>query len=92
MKRYIIERHVPGAGKLTPEQLQAIARTSNSVIAVMGKPYKWIESFVTADRLYCIHEAESEKDIMEHASCGDFPVHSIEEVKTMLGPATADAE
>ena len=89
MKRYIIERHVPGAGNLTPEQLQAIAQTSNSVIAVMGKPYKWVESFVTDDKIYCIHEAESEEVIREHADCGNFPVDGIEVVKETIGPETA---
>ena len=57
---------------MTPEELKAIAKTSNTVITLMGKPYKWLHSYVTENKIYCIHEADNEKDILEHASCGDF--------------------
>ena len=90
MKRFIIERNVPGAGSMTEEELQALSRTSNAVISVLGKPYTWIESFVTGDKIYCIHEAENEDDIRQHAKCGDFPVNTIEEIKAVIGPKTAD--
>ena len=90
MKRFIVERKLPGAGKLTAEELQAISKTSNAVISVMGKPYTWVESFVTEDKIYCIHEAENEDAIREHAKCGNFPVNTIEEVKTVIGPATGN--
>ena len=60
-----------------------------SVVNVLGKPYKWIESYVTNDRIYCIHEAESEDVIREHSSCASFPVNGIEEIKSTIGPATA---
>jgi hypothetical protein len=90
MKRFIIERDVPGAGKMTQEELQAISKTSMSVIAALGKPYKWVESYVTKDKIYCVHEAESEDVIMEHAGCAGFPANRVEEVKEMIGPATAD--
>jgi len=89
MKKFIIERHIPGAGKLTQEDLQQIAKTSNAVITISGKPYIWVESFVTADKIYCIHEAENEADVREHSKCGNFPVNNIEEVVTVIGPATA---
>ncbi len=89
MKKFIVERNLPGAGNMTPEELQALSKTSNAVISVLGKPYKWIQSFVTEDKIYCIHEAESEKDIREHAKCGNFPVHTIEEIKTIIDPTTA---
>ena len=92
MKKFIIERNVPGAGKLSNEELQAISRTSNGVITVLGKPYKWIESFVTADKIYCIHEAEDEATIREHGKCGDFPVNGVEEIVTVIGPHTALAK
>ena len=88
MKKYIIERNVPGAGSMTSEELQAISNTSNAVISVLGKPYKWIQSFVTGDKIYCIHEAESEVDIREHAKCGNFPVDKIEEIKAVIDPTT----
>lgn len=90
MKRFIIERDLPGAGSLSEEELQAIARTSNSVASVLGKPYNWIESYVTGDKIYCVHEAESEEVIRNHSSCAGFPVTRVEEVKTMIGPATAE--
>ena len=78
MKKFIIERNVPGAGKMTQEELQAISKTSNAVIAVLGKPYTWVESFVTDNKIICIHEAENETDIREHAKCGNFPADRIE--------------
>jgi len=89
MKKFIIERDLPGAGKLSAEELKAISKTSNAVISVLGRPYKWIESFVTDDKIICIHEAENEADIREHANCGNFPVTKIEEIRTVIGPATA---
>ena len=88
MKKFIIERSVPGAGNMTSEELQAISRTSNAVISVLGKPYVWIESFVTADKIYCVHEADNEDVIREHGKCGDFPVVKIEEIKAVITPAT----
>jgi hypothetical protein len=90
MKRFIIEREVPGAGKMTPEELQAISRTSMSVVSVLGKPYKWVESYVTNDKIYCVHEADNEDVIREHSNCAGFPANRIEEVKEMIGPATAE--
>jgi hypothetical protein len=90
MKKFIIERSLPGAGNLTPEELEAISKTSVAVITVLGKPYHWIQSFVTEDKIYCIHEAENEDDIREHAKCGNFPVNTIEEIKVVIGPTTGD--
>ena len=88
MKKFIVERKLPGAGKMTEEELQAISKTSNAVLSVLGKPYIWIQSFVTDDKIYCIHEAENENAIREHAKCGNFPVDNIEEIKTVIDPAT----
>ena len=90
MKKFIIERKLPGAGNMTREELQEISKASNAVITVLGKPYKWIQSFVTEDKLYCIHEAENEDAIREHGKCGNFPVNKIEEIITVIDPATAD--
>ncbi|MBK8503954.1 MAG: DUF4242 domain-containing protein [Saprospiraceae bacterium] len=89
MKKFIIERELPGAGNMTEEELQAISKTSVSVISVLGKPYNWVESYVTQDKIYCIHEAESEEVIREHASCASFPADKVEEVKAIIGPSTA---
>lgn len=92
MKKFIVERKLPGAGNMTAEELQALAKTSVAVIAVLGKPYKWIISFVTKDAIYCIHEAEDENVIYEHGKCGGFPVNKIEEIKAIIDPATAGSE
>ena len=89
MKKFIIERKIPGAGNLTPEELKQISKTSIDVVAGMNKPYSWVQSFVTEDRIYCIHVAENEDDIREHAKCGKFPVNRIEEIKVIIDPATA---
>ena len=92
MKKFIVERKLPGAGNLTGEELQAISKTSNAVITILGKPYTWIQSFVTEDKIYCIHEAESEDAIREHAKCGNFPVNKIEEIKVVIDPTTAEMD
>lgn len=89
---FIVERKLPGAGNMNDEELQAISRTSVAVIEVLGKPYKWIESFVTEDSIYCIHEAENVEAIREHAKCGDFPVNKIEEIKAVIDPTTAEKD
>ena len=89
MKKFIIERKLPGAGNMTAEELKDISKTSNAVISALGKPYNWVESFVMEDKIYCIHEAENEDDIREHGKCGDFPVNTIEEIKAVIGTGTA---
>jgi len=92
MKKFIVERKLPGAGNLSHEELQAISKTSVAVITVLGKPYKWVMSFVTDDTIYCIHEAEDENAIREHAKCGNFPVNKVEEIKVVIDPTTAEGE
>jgi len=89
MKKYIIERDIPGAGNMSEEELMAISNLSVSVITILGKPYTWVESFVTENKIYCIHEAEQEDDIREHAKCGNFPITNIDEIKAVIGPGTA---
>jgi hypothetical protein len=91
MKRFIIERNVPGAGKMTAEELQAISSTSVAVISILGIPYHWIQSFVTDDKIFCIHEAENEEDILKHANCANIPVERIDEIKAVINPETAKA-
>lgn len=90
MKRFIIERKLPGAGDMTAEEIKAISKTSVDVITAMGKAYSWVQSFVTDDKIYCIHIAESKEDIRAHARCGNIPVNSIEEIKCVIDPSTAD--
>jgi len=91
MKKFVVERNLPGAGNLTAEELQAISKTSCDVVNSIGKPYHWIQSFVTDDKIYCIHIAESEEVVREHARLGNFPVNTVSEVKTMIDPLTGNA-
>ncbi|MEJ1237465.1 DUF4242 domain-containing protein [Chryseolinea sp. T2] len=89
MKKYIIERQLPGAGKLTLSELKAIARTSNEVIDELEAPYHWIETYVTDNKLYCVHIAPDRETVLEHARKGGFPVDSISEVKYIMDPTTS---
>jgi hypothetical protein len=90
MKKFVIERNLPGAGNLSPEELQAIAQTSCEAIDQLGKPYHWIQSFVTDDKIYCIHIAESEEVAREHARLGKFPINTVSEVRTIIDPLTSN--
>lgn len=90
MPTYLIEREIPGASKLTAEQLREIARTSNGVVDTLGVPYTWHQSYVTGDKIYCVHTAESPDDVLEHARRGGFPANLVGEVATTIGPHTAD--
>jgi len=89
MPRYVIERELPGAGKLNQDQLRAVSQKSCAVLDEMGPKIEWIESFVTGDKIYCIYNAENESLIREHAEKGGFPANRISEVASMISPATA---
>ena len=89
MKTYLIERDIPGAGKLTPEQLKAISKTSCNVLKEMGPQIEWIQSYVTGDKIFCVYKAENEELIREHAKKGGFPANQITEISTVISPATA---
>lgn len=86
MKKFVVERNLPGAGNLTTEELQTISQTSCEAINQLGKPYHWIQSFVTEDKIYCVHVAESEAVIREHARLGKFPINTVSEVKAIIDP------
>jgi hypothetical protein len=90
MKKFVVERNLPGAGDLSPAELQAISQTSCEVIGEIGKPYHWVQSFITNDKIYCVHIAENEEVVREHAKKGRFPVHSVNEVKSIIDPITAN--
>ncbi|MFT3934410.1 MAG: DUF4242 domain-containing protein [Chitinophagaceae bacterium] len=90
MKKFVIERSLPGAGNLSEEELQSIAATSCSVVNQLSKPYHWIQSFVTDDKIFCIHIAESEEAVREHSRLGGFPINTISEVRTVIDPQTAN--
>lgn len=89
MATYIIERTVPGASALTPEQLRDISAKSNEVVAGLGEPYRWVSSYVAGDKLYCVHEAESAEAVYRHARMGGFPADSVTEIAATIGPDTA---
>ena len=89
MPKFVIERNIPGAGELTPEQLKAISQTSCSVLTSMGPQIQWLESFVTDDKIYCIYIAPDEATVREHARLGQFPADSVSEVRTIIDPTTA---
>ncbi|MEP7372723.1 MAG: DUF4242 domain-containing protein [Chitinophagaceae bacterium] len=91
MKKFVVERNLPGAGNLSDRELQSISQTSCEAITELNQPYHWVQSFITGDKIYCIHIAESEEVIREHARLGKFPINTISEVKTIIDPATANA-
>ena len=91
MPTFVIERNVPGASKLSGEELKAISSKSCDVVAGLGVPYKWITSYVAGDKIYCIHEADSADVIRRHAKEGGFPADSVTQVTAIIGPHTATA-
>jgi hypothetical protein len=90
MPKYVIERDLPGAGKLTPDQLRAISQKSCGVLSRLGPEIQWIHSYVTADKIYCIYRAPNEQMIREHAMQGGFPANRISEVSSVIEPTTAE--
>ncbi len=92
MPKFVIEREIPGAGKLSAEELQAISQKSCSVLQNMGPEIQWVESFVTADKVYCVYISPNEEMIREHAGQGGFPANRISEIKTTIDPTTAEAK
>jgi Protein of unknown function (DUF4242) len=88
--RYVIERELPGLGDLSDEQLQGISQKSCGVINVLGPQLQWVQSFVTADRLYCVYISPNEELIREHARQGGFPATRVSEVRTVIDPTTAE--
>ncbi|WP_260751190.1 DUF4242 domain-containing protein [Mycobacterium sp. SMC-8] len=91
MSRFLIERNIPGASELTEEQLAEIARKSNAAMQSLGVPYRWITSYVAGDKVYCIHEADDEDAVREHARRGGFPADVVVPVSNEFGPQTATA-
>jgi hypothetical protein len=90
MPKYIVEREIPGAGAMSAETLHGIAQHSCGVLKEMGPSIQWVESFVTADKIYCVYIAPSESAVREHAQKGGFPANSVCEVKTIIDPTTAE--
>jgi hypothetical protein len=91
MKRYVIERDIPGVGKLTPEQLQGAAAQSNGALAKLAGQVQWVQSYVVDDKTFCIYLAESEGAVQEHARLSGFPANKVTEVLAIIDPMTAVA-
>jgi hypothetical protein len=90
MPKYVIEREIPNAGKLTSQEIQGISQKSCSVLHKLGPQIQWLESFVTDDKIYCIYIAPNEEAIREHARLGGFPANRISAVKSIIGPTSAE--
>jgi hypothetical protein len=89
MPKFIIERDIPGAGKMTQDDLQAISQRSCAVLRALGPQTQWVESYVTDDKIYCVYIAENAAAIKEHAAQGGFPANRISEIRAIIDPATA---
>jgi hypothetical protein len=90
MPKYVIERVLPGAGKLSAEELKAISERSNKIISELGPELRWLTSYVTEDKLYCVYVAPDPDIIEEHARCGGFPVDKITMVSAVIDPSTGE--
>jgi hypothetical protein len=90
MNTYLIERNIPGAGALSPEQLKAISQASCGVLRDMGPQIEWLHSYVAGDKIMCVYRAENEDLLREHGAKGGFPVDAIMQVNNIIGPATAE--
>lgn len=90
MPKYIIEREIPGASKLSEKELKDIATRSNDVIRGMGPKIHWLESYVAGDKFYCVYIAPDEGSIREHARLGGFPANKVTEVSSIIDPTTAE--
>lgn len=92
MPKYVIERFIPGAGKLTPAELQAISVRSCDVLNKLGPSIQWIHSYVTENKIYCVYIAPNEEMVREHAKMGGFPANQIASVRTIIDPTTSETQ
>ena len=90
MPKYIIEREIPQAGNLSAADLQSISQKSCGVLQGMGPQIQWVQSYVTADKIYCVYIAPNEEAVREHAQQGGFPANSVAAIKTIIDPTTAE--
>jgi hypothetical protein len=90
MPKYVIEREVPEAGKLSANALQAMSQKSCAVLNNMGPQIQWVQSYVTDDKIYCVYIAPNEEMVREHAAQGGFPANRISEIRSVIDPATAE--
>ena len=92
MPKYVIERLVPGAGKMSPEELKAISSRSCDVLNKLGPSIQWIHSYVTENKIYCVYIAPNEEMVREHAKMGGFPANQIASVRALIDPTTSEAQ
>lgn len=90
MPKYVIRREVPGAGRLSPEDLRQLSAKSNAVLAGMGGRAQWVHSYVTGDGLFCVYNADNEETVREHARVGGFPCNDIAQVAAIIDPVTGE--
>ncbi len=90
MPKYVIEREIPGAGKLSQQELKAISQKSCGVLRGMGPEIQWVESYVTDDKVYCVYIAPDEAAVRRHAEEGGFPANRISQVRTTIDPTTSE--
>ena len=90
MPKYVIEREIPGAGSLSPQELQGISQTSCGVLRQMGPQIQWVHSYVTGDKIYCVYIAPDEETIRAHAKQGGFPANRVSEIESIIDPTTAE--
>lgn len=91
MPKFVIEREIPGAGKLSQQELQAVSQKSCGVLNSMGPQIQWVQSFVTDDKIYCVYVAPDAEIVREHARKGGFPANVVSRVRTIIDPTTAEA-
>jgi hypothetical protein len=90
MPKYVIERELPGAGALSPDELHAISGKSNAVLAEMAPRAQWLHSYVTTDKVYCVYVADDEGTVLEHAERGGFPANVVSKVASVIDPVTGE--
>ncbi|MDO8679909.1 MAG: DUF4242 domain-containing protein [Acidobacteriota bacterium] len=90
MPQYLIERNIPGAGKLSAADLKGISQKSCGVLSNMGPQIQWVHSYVTGDQIFCVYRAPNEEMVREHARQGGFPADKVSEIKTTINPTTAE--
>ena len=90
MPKFVVERDIPGVGKLSPQQLQAISQKSCAVLREMGPQIQWVQSHVTDDKIYCVYIAPDEDAVRRHAQQGGFPANRISRVRAVIDPTTSE--
>ena len=90
MPKFVIERELPGAGKMSAGELKAVSQKSCGVLKGMGPQIQWVQSYVTDDKIYCVYVAPNEAMVREHARQGGFPANRVSEIKALIDPTTAE--